>query len=270
MLFPTKTDSQILQEMMDDVFGATGLSMTPGGVAKSLLEVFNRRLSAAYRFLDISLSMAFLSAASGLYLDRIGELLNCSRRGPMEEDDNYRFRISKQVFTVAAANRTSIRLKCLSVAGVKDIVMTPYSRGNGSFTIHVISDEVDTPASVLDAVSNAVAETKAEGIRSVVTKPAIVPLDITFNVVLKSGRVTNETSLALQISDSLSDYIDKIPMGGTVSIGEIYNIAVANDNVSQVYIKSILIGGESVMLGGTYQLEWDSRIYVNKIITLRY
>lgn len=269
MIFPIKSEAEMLQEMIDEVVLKTGVTnMTPGSIARSLLEVFNRRLNACYKYLDMYLSMTFLSSAKDMYLDMIGRMLGCERLSIMESDTNYRYRISQQVFTTAAANRTSVRLKCLSVAGVKNIVMTPYSRGNGSFTIHVVSDEIDTPADILAQVEAVVADVKAEGIRAIVAKPSVVPIDIKFNIVKRTGSTVSETAIGSQIKAAIGDYVDTIPMGGTISISEMLRIAQSNQSVSQAYVNSLNIDGEAAIANNQYGLEWDERAYVNSVVAV--
>jgi len=269
MLFPIKSSNEVLQEMMEEVLANTKITdMTEGSVARTLLEVFNRRLNEAYRYLDIYTSMSFLSTARGVYLDMIGSMLACDRR-PNEDDDNYRYRISRQVFSAAAANRTSIRLRCLSIPGVKNVVITPYSRGNGSFTVHIITDEIDTPDEILTQAESIVQEAKAEGIMAIVAKPTIVPIDIGFNVIPTQNVSASETTLAAQIKEVLSNYIDTIPMGGTVSISELVRIAHTVEGVSQAYVNSLYIDGKATIIGTTYQLDWDERAYMRAITVIK-
>lgn len=268
MLFPIKNEAEVLREMMDEVVSKTSIeSMNPGTIARTLLEIFNSKISACYRYFDIYTSMSFLSTASGMYLDMIGAMLGCSRAAN-ESDTNYRYRISKQVFTAAAANATSVRLQCLSVSGVKNVIITPYSRGNGSFTVHVITDEVDTPSNIISEVEAIVVKTKAEGIKAIVTKPTIIPINIKFNVVRRNGSSISELTLSLQIKEAISDYVDEVAMGGNVSILELLRIAQMNQNVGQVYINSLYIDGKAAIVESQYKLDWDERAYVNSVVVI--
>ena len=54
----------------------------PGGLARSLLEAVNRRLAEAYDTFDLNMAQAFVSTATGQYLDLIGGLLGVVRGGP--------------------------------------------------------------------------------------------------------------------------------------------------------------------------------------------
>jgi uncharacterized phage protein gp47/JayE len=263
MIFPLKNENELLQEMMTEFEEKTGVNnYSPGSIARSLIEVVNNRVSQYYQYLDIYASMMFLSTSEDKYLDMIGEMLDCTRLAG-EEDENYRYRISKQVYSAANANKTAIRLKCLSVPGVKDVIMTPFARGSGSFSIHVITDEVDTPDEIVEQVRVAVEEVKAEGIKSIVTKPRIVPIDITFSCLTKVNVTTS--SIASQIKATLQDYIDTIGMGTELSIYKITNLANSNENVEQLVLSSFKINGQQIVVRDKYQPEWDERTYIRSI-----
>jgi len=268
MLFPIKSKAEILQEMMDEIAKSTDIKeMPPGSFVRTLLEVINEKLGACYRDIDLYTAMSFVSTSKGMYLDMIGRMLGCTRLAD-ETDDNYRYRITNQVFTAAAANRTAVRLKCLAVPGVKDIYIAPYSRGNGSFTVYVITDEIDTPNEILTQVQTVVNETKAEGIRAIVTKPTPVPIDIRFNIVTKTNSTSSEFTISNQLKEEIGNYVDTIPMGGTISIAEILRIAQSNRNVTYAYLSSLHINNEAVIAESQYQLEWDERAYVNSVVVV--
>ena len=269
MLFPTKNKLETLREMIDEVVANTPLSNmdTPGSIVRTLLEIFNERLHTCYSYFDNNIANTFLSTAEGNYLKMIGEMLGCSIL-PNETDDNYRYRISKQVFTTAAANQTSIRLKCLSIPGVKNVIITPYSHGNGSFTVHIISDEIDTPSAILSQAEVIVAESKAEGIRGIVAKPVVVPIDIKFNIIPRDGITSSEFTIGNQIKEAISKYIDNLPMGGLIYTSEILHIAQSNKYVAQAYIDSLYVNKKSAITASQYQLNWDERAYINSVVAV--
>ena len=71
-----------MRESIDDVSTGTNLSnLNPGSKTRALLEAINARIRNAYGDFDLSFARAFLSGATGKYLDFIGELLNVNRLG---------------------------------------------------------------------------------------------------------------------------------------------------------------------------------------------
>jgi uncharacterized phage protein gp47/JayE len=266
MLFPIKSEATMLQEILNQVTEETEITnLSPGSIARTLVEIFNRRLSMCYDSIDMYSAQCFVSTASGVYLSMIGKMLGCERYDMSETDDNYRYRITKQVFTAAAANYTAIRLQCLSVPYVKDVIITPYTRGNGSFTVHVITDELSPSPTIIESVNTAVKNIKAEGVRAIVTSPNLSKINISFNIIPKTGIVPSNASLESQLLRSIQAYLDTIPMGGKVSLYVLLQIATTNSSVSQAYINSLYIDDEPVIIKSDYQLEWDTRIYVDKV-----
>lgn len=73
--------------------------LSPGSVARALVETANRHLEAFYESLTTNLAMAFLSQASGPYIDLHGTLFGLTRRAPRQarvltEDNGIRFYVS--------------------------------------------------------------------------------------------------------------------------------------------------------------------------------
>lgn len=73
--------------------------LSPGSVARALVETANRHLEAFYESLSTNLAMAFLSSASGPYLDLHGALFGLSRRPPrtanvLAADNGIRFYVA--------------------------------------------------------------------------------------------------------------------------------------------------------------------------------
>lgn len=264
-MFPIKDKDLMLSQMMTSLEEKTGINdFSPGSIARSLLEVFNEALYATYEDFDMFISNIYLSSAEGAYLDMLGKLLNCPRR-PGEEDDNYRYRISNQVFSAAKSNETALRLACLSVEGVKDVVMNKFTRGSGSFTIHIITDEVLTPDSIIDEVKSIVEQNKAEGVSATVTGPKPVSLDITFSLKLYSKPTDEGRSLSGQIKTSVQEYIDDLGMGSTISIQKILSIATLEDNVKNAFLTDLKADKEAIVIRDQHPLEWDERPYVDSV-----
>jgi len=65
-------------ESLADTTNITRLS--PGAKARALLEASNKRLEEAYDIFDLNLARAFVSAATGQFLDLIGSLLSVERK----------------------------------------------------------------------------------------------------------------------------------------------------------------------------------------------
>jgi uncharacterized phage protein gp47/JayE len=73
-----KLQSESISELLD----STNITRTtPGSKARSMLQVFNRKLNKAYQDFDINFLRTFLPFAQGRFLDYIGDMLNVPRLG---------------------------------------------------------------------------------------------------------------------------------------------------------------------------------------------
>lgn len=265
MLFPIKSGDEMLQEMMVDLQEKTGINnFNPGSVARSLLETYNRSMNTTYQYLSLYAGMTFLSTAEGPYLDMIGYVMNCFRRAG-ENNDNYRFRISKQVFSAATANKTAIRLACLSVPSVVDIKMTPYTHGSGSFSIQILTDELEPSDSILQATKKIVEDVKAEGVRATVSIPRPVPLDLEFSFTYRKGTSASPDVLSQQAKTRIQQYLDDMGIGAELSVQKIISESMAHEAIDQLLLSSFKADNEHIVIRETYPLKWDERAYIRSV-----
>jgi uncharacterized phage protein gp47/JayE len=80
----------LFERSFNDIVGDAILDLTtnsrinrisPGSKARAILEAVSRNTNQAYQVFDLNLARAFLSGASGTYIDLIGELMNTPRLG---------------------------------------------------------------------------------------------------------------------------------------------------------------------------------------------
>lgn len=76
MPFLAKTEREIQQEVFQMLTENTAITrLTPGGKARAILDIVSKLLRVAYQEFDINLMRAFLSGASGQFLDLFGVML---------------------------------------------------------------------------------------------------------------------------------------------------------------------------------------------------
>lgn len=81
MLFE-RSFNDLTGEMVIDLTSNTRITRTsPGSKARAIVEIVGRNLNQAYKIFDLNFARAFLSGASGKYLDLIGEILGTPRLG---------------------------------------------------------------------------------------------------------------------------------------------------------------------------------------------
>lgn len=185
MLTNLKTFEELTETSLQALEKA-GIDNSPGGIARLFLNIINQNLSEFYETLSLMHSNAYVSTATGEALDLIGVMLGCERR--LEESDNdYRYRITRQVLSSASSNETSIRLAALSVEGVQDVVLKRYVLGVGSFSLLVLTADPKTQQSTLEKVKTVVDEKVGYGINYVVTGPRLKPLQVNLKLILKDS-----------------------------------------------------------------------------------
>lgn len=150
---------------------------------------------------------------NSLYVTNVEAIITGS---DTEDDDNYRFRISKAVTAAEKANETSIRLAALSVAGVADVEVIKYARGLGSFDLIVIPLEGLASDTLIASVQTAVDGAEAYGIKGTVIRPDVISVNIELSLSFTSSITDKErVTLRESVRQALENYIVNIPIGGS-------------------------------------------------------
>lgn len=210
-----------LQEKAKAKLTELGFSTDPGSIVKLLLGIINEEFAEAYEALTISHTQAFLSTATGEFLDGIGLLLSCKRYSE-EEDEDYRYRISKQILTTATSNETSVRLAALSVQGVKDVVLRNYALGAGSFSALILTEDREGDVVAVEQVRDAISKVAGYGIKFEVESPRPVEVKIKIKLITKDTvSDMDRQDLKYLVSNSLKDYFNTRKIGEPIIINQI-------------------------------------------------
>lgn len=111
-----KSFNQIQREAIEYLVNNTSITQVEaGGAARSLVDVFSRHLADFYTKLDLDLSMAYLSTASGFYLDLIGRLFGVTRSTTKPTSIFSEDKVLK--LYVADGDRLSTHLPTLQIPG---------------------------------------------------------------------------------------------------------------------------------------------------------
>lgn len=246
-----KTKEEIMGDLIYRLEQRTPINnVDPGSVARTFLEILTEEFFDFYGQLEVNFTMSFVSTAIGRYLDLIGGLLDCKRLDN-ESDDNYRARITKQVYVVAGANLTAIRLKALQVPGVRDLMFRQYTHGTGSFTVYVITDDAESAQSIINQVQTVVDDTKAYGIYGEVKTPVLIPLELKVRLVFSDEASPNEReSIRQNVARNVKDYVNHIPIGDTFILNEcIQRIMETNQKIRDIDIYSLKVKNLSRFVG---------------------
>lgn len=261
-----KTRDEILTQLLTRLQKNTEIvDVDPGSIARTFCEILSEEFYEFYNELDLTTTMTFVSTAQGHFLDMIGELLSCNRL-PMENDANFRTRIVNQVYVIAGGNLTSIRLKLLSIDGVKDVIMREHTRGTGSFSVYVITDEPETPLHILNAAQDAVAVTKSYGVYAEVKAPVLIPVNLKVRLIV-SDKVSDaeKATLRQRAQQAIKAYIDNIGLGGTFIVNDIVREAMkASQRILDADLTSLKVNGAN-QFSKNFSINWDERIVIQTL-----
>ena len=124
-----------------------------------------------------------------------------------ENDDAYRYRLSLKVTGAAMANATAVRLACLSVPGVADVNLKPFSMGGGTFEVIILPSQSDASQDMIDAAQAAINVTQSLGCYGVARSPNFIGLQFQANIyTTKTLSATDAALLQQQLSQSSRDY----------------------------------------------------------------
>lgn len=262
------TEATRLTNMMNELIANTEITnLSPGSIARSILEIVNKQIEEEYVYLETYLPMTFLSTATGNYVDLIGALLHVTRN-TNESDTNYKYRISNQVFAAAGANYVAIQLACLSVAGVKDVLIVPYAYGIGSFAVYVVTDDQNTSDSILADVQTAIDTTKALGVYGVAEKPKVKIVDVNFSLYFDStASATDIATTTKYVLKRIKYNLDNTVIGVNVHTDRILSGVIdLSPKLISVTVNSIKVNGAS-FYAKTITLNQNEKVYAGTITT---
>lgn len=243
----TKTFEELKTEATNDL-AAVGFNTSPGAIAKLFMNIVNQNIADLYSTLTVNHIRAFVTTADGSALDAIGELLHCYRLNN-ETDDNFRYRITNQCLTLATSNETAIRLTALTIEGVTDVILKPFSMGTGSFTVIVLTDEDVTSYEILEKVKEKLSTVHGYGIRYNVVSPTLTYVSIKQRIYLNSNLSDIEKQeIRYDVQLALLDYLNSLSIGEDIIIDKITQVIMnVSEHILQESNVNFYINGEKAL-----------------------
>lgn len=259
------TEGQIVAEMKSWLERETSITnFSNGSVTNSFLIAVAKQIVKQYSMLEVYNNAGNISLSSGSYLDLIGEFFGCTR-GYNESDTNYRYRIVHMIQIVASSNEESIKMRCMAIEGVKDIIVKKFARGIGTFNIYILTNSPTTPASILTEAQNIINEYQAEGVNGLALSPAPIAVEMKIRVVSKNGITSYLTS---SINNGVSDYFDSLKMGDSVAITDINRrIYLSNSDVINFEFLEFKVNGRPTRPSDIKAVDGE-RLYLRSLVIL--
>lgn len=259
-----KTRQEVLTDILNRLQLNTDINdVEPGQVARTFSDVLSEEFYDFYTALDAFSIQPFVSTATGRYLDLIGTLTQCTREDD-ESDDNYRARMIQQIYVIAGANQTSIRLQLLALDGISDVSMQQYSHGAGSFTAYIVADSQDND--LLDEAQSVIDNAKAYGIYGEAKYPDLIPLELGVRLIFSSDAGDAEkVTIRQTVISSVRSYFNTLQMGNTMILNEIINaIMNSSKKINDLEIYQLYVNGENRFIGNVIP-KWNERLIIDTI-----
>ena len=139
----------------------------------------------------------------------------------LENDTNYRFRITKAVTSSETSNKTAILLAAISVAGVSEIVFFEFARGIGTYDVIIKAVTPVVSETLIAAVQAAIEEVTAVGIIPRARKPIETGISFTISVRYTVALpATERQAIELKIRNGLTEYINGLDIAEEFVINE--------------------------------------------------
>jgi uncharacterized phage protein gp47/JayE len=236
-----------------------------GSIVRAFIDIISECIGEFYDRLDFNLTNQFVSTASGSFLDLIGDLLSC-KRSINESDDNYRFRVANQVYSARTSNEIAVRLACLSIPNVKNIILKEYITGAGSFAVYVDVVDRNVQDATVAAVNNAVQEVKAFGVNGRAVLPEQIPVNLKVKLTyVKELSQQEKQFIIIKVTENLRQYLDNLGIGETVSGEKIFfNIFESSNDINTADITSFEIGGDQYTVT-SIQPRWNQQFKMGTV-----
>lgn len=261
-----KSKLEMLDTILQAMIDRQGITETaPGSVARTFVEILVEEFYPFYEELDAITINTYISTATGTYLDLIGELLNCARLQG-ESDTDYRARIVNQIFVVAGATETALRIKLLTIEGIADVEFVRFTHGAGSFTCYVTPSVYPLQKTILFEAQKMVEAVEAQGVYGEVKTATATPVDVSVSLIFNSSTTNPERQTIRQnVAASVERYINNLGMGGTLIINElIEQIMGTSPKILDLQIANIAVSNVNQYIRNLYP-KTEEQYFLNKI-----
>lgn len=255
---PSRED--LINTTLSDIKENTNIkNVSVGSITRLITEAIINQIKNLYDYVQDIYNKTTLSLSSGTDLDLRGELTNCPRDTVDESDDNYRTRIAKQPQSLARENLDDLEYSLLLIDGVKRVKIDEYSCGGGSLTAYILTDEVDTPASIIDEADRLLQNHRATGIIANLAMPKEEYCYVSFIVKQANGLLTN-TGLSSLIQDYVKNYIEEYIFGDTINFEELANELADTYGLTDCRVNYVTINDNYIYNYTFYQVGEYSRL----------
>ena len=240
-----KSFAEIYNSLKQNFLERTSVDIAPRSVIDMFFKSVSDMIHQVYDEIEKNKKPYLFTNQKGDELDATGFFLQCPREEE-ESDSNYLFRLSNWTQRNAACNQQAILDKCKELKYSSNQNYVPYTKGIGSATLYVI------PLEYTDgAITRALVEAQ-EKVSPVISPSSIIDFQIpepkyirlVAYLDVKSG--TDKENVKRQIQNQVKEYINTIPPGTNLFLGEINNIGLDIEGVEYFNVVQIFSNDEEI------------------------
>lgn len=219
----------------------TGQRIQEGTVIDLYTVSIAKVLEKVYEEIENSKNPHLYSSLRGSNLDDLGFFLNCPRQ-PGEDDETYLYRLMNWLFKAESSNTTAIQDSLLNLEYASNAEFIPLSNGSGTASVYIIPKEYDEEiiARALEEVKTRIEPVVSPSLYIEYIIPKIKRIVLHLHVETKDGDMSLIRS---NITDSLKEYINAIPPGEHLEVGEISRIGINTPGVSYFQVLQMFVDG---------------------------
>lgn len=185
-----------------------------------------------------------------------------------EEDDNFRYRISRAIFSAAACNADALRMGLLNIPGVRDVILKPFARGTGSVDVLIYSYFPTVSDDLLERVQEELDERLAAyGIKATAIAPTTISVGVRVRLGFKNTTSTEMKAIIRQnVKNAIAFYLDNLSIGAPAILDQITKaILLTSNEILQSDIYLIEVSDET-RIPENIIVDEDERIVSNQIL----
>lgn len=188
-----------------------------------------------------------------------------------ESDESYRSRLYKSSTLQDPSSRDSIRQNLSALPGVSEAQVIEGTSGPGTFEVLLIGTLGQPPRESIYEALNYLSDHAPLGIKYRVTTPTLVFVDVIIKLVLSASNESKRSSIATGISQSISTYIESLPVEDGSGNGVItYSSLLTEVALSSIDLKDytidLSVDGRPIIFGSNVGLDLREKFTARKVI----
>lgn len=240
-----KTFEEIYKDLKDGLYNRTGIDIESRSVMDMLIKALADCLHMIYQTIEKNKKPYLFTQQKEEELDDTGYFLNCPRLNN-ESDSNYLYRLSNWIQRNASCNQTAIEDKCKELIYSSSATYVPYTHGLGTATIYLIplnyTDEGREVAinEAKRTIDNVISPTSIVYYK--VAEPSYIKLVSYLDI--KTGY--DKSTIKQTVFNYIKTYINSIPPGYSLTLGEINKIGLNIEGVEYFNIVQLFNNNEEL------------------------